>query len=67
MPTPIDDVPITLTFKASQVNYLMNVLATRPFSEVLELINYIKFEGDKQMDAHRQAAEPAPIEPPKTE
>ena len=56
--TSIEDAPVTLTFKASQVNYLMNVLATRPFGEVLEIINYIKAEGDKQVDAYRAALVP---------
>jgi len=51
-----DDVPITVTFKASQINYIMNALALRPFNEVSEMITHLKNSGDEQIAAYRKAA-----------
>ena len=40
--------PIRLDLTAGEVNYLLQVLGTRPFAEVANLIGKVKTQGDAQ-------------------
>ena len=41
---------IEIKFTVDEVNVVLNALAVRPYIEVVELIEKIKTEGEKQID-----------------
>ena len=46
------DIKLNLTLE--EVNYLLNVLAERPYAEVAPLIDKIKNQGDEQVDSNSE-------------
>lgn len=47
------EITIKLELKLSDVNKILSSLVKEPFSEVFELINLIKSEGDKQFEKQK--------------
>lgn len=48
---------IELKLTVEEVNIILNVLATRPYVEVAELIEKIRADGEKQLSKQEQNAD----------
>jgi hypothetical protein len=52
----------TIVFTEEQLNFILNLIAERPFKEVHELVNSIRQQGQQQVQAAQsaQAVQPQP-------
>ena len=48
---------IKLNLNLNEVNYILNVLAERPYAEVAQLIDKIKSQGDEQANSNREVTQ----------
>ena len=49
------DIKITLTVE--EINFILNILAERPYNEVAELIEKIQQQGNKQIKIEQETGE----------
>ncbi len=55
MTNPLDEVPVTITLKASWVNYIMVALSACPFRDVSPIIAELKTQGDVAIETYKQS------------
>lgn len=48
---------IKLNLNLDEVNYILNILAERPYAEVAPLIEKIKSQGDEQINSKSEVTE----------
>ena len=48
---------IKLNLNLNEVNYILNVLAERPYAEVAPLIGKIKSQGNEQVDSNSEVTQ----------
>lgn len=62
-PSPLDNIPVTLSLNVGMVNYILAVLAKRPLEECMNVFTAIKQQGDAAVAA-ATAPPPAPAPAP---
>lgn len=62
-PTPMDNMPISVSVNVWQMNYLLKVLGTRPLEECLNVFESLRAQGNAAVQALAQRSAEKPAEP----